>query len=629
MALDYLRKRAGGIFAKILLGLLIIAFAIWGVADVFRGFGAQDVAVVGSTKISIEGFRRVYTERLQQLSRQYGRGITSEQARAMGLDRQILGEMIAEYALDQKARQLGLGISDAVIVQRIHENPSFRGPGGIFDPTYFREIIRQNGFSESDYIASERRLMLRRQLAGSLGGDIRPPATLRNAIRRYENEERTIDFVRLGRAEAGAVAAPTAEEIAAYYEANKTDFRAPEYRELAFVMLTPETLAPWIEISDEDVRKAYEARRERYATPERREIEQIVFPSMDQAKTAADRIAAGTSFQDIVKERGLDPKDVALGLLAKREMLDQAVADAAFSLEPGKVSAPIPGRFGAVLVRVNKIEPASEQPFASVAPELRRELQVERARRDMLDLHDKIEDERAAGSNLTEVAQKLRLPAVTVSAMDRTGRGPNGEQIENLPARDQLIPATFNAQAGVDTDPIELRQVGGYIWYEVKKITPARERTLDEARASVEQRWRDEETAKRLVARADAIRQKLDAGEPFSAAAPGLTVQKLAGLKRGRPAEGLDPRALGRIFDTDKDKSGIAIADDGISRLVYRVTVVNLPPPTGTEAEQVVATLARNLQEDLLTQYVVRVQADLGVRINEAALRQVTGDSGN
>ena len=67
MALDYLRRRAGGIFAKILLGLLIIAFAIWGVADVFRGFGAQDVAVVGSTKISIEGFRRVYTERLQQL----------------------------------------------------------------------------------------------------------------------------------------------------------------------------------------------------------------------------------------------------------------------------------------------------------------------------------------------------------------------------------------------------------------------------------------------------------------------------------------------------------------------------------------------------------------------------------
>ena len=105
-------------------------------------------------------------------------------------------------------------------------------------------------------------------------------------------------------------------------------------------------------------------------------------------------------------------------------------------------------------------------------------------------------------------------------------------------------------------------------------------------------------------------------------------MQKLAGLKRGRPAEGLDPRALGRIFDTDKDKSGIAIADDGISRLVYRITRVNLPAP-GPEAEQLDATLARNLQEDLLTQYVVRVQADLGVRVNEAALRQVTGDSGN
>jgi peptidyl-prolyl cis-trans isomerase D len=628
MALDFFRRHAGGFLAKLLLGLLIIAFGIWGIADVFRGFGAQDVAVVGSSKISVEGFRRVYTERLQQVSRQLGRGISGEQARAMGLDRQILGELIAEYTLDQKAQALGLGISDAVIVARIHENPAFRGPGGGFDPIMFREVIRQNGFTEPDYIATERRLALRRQLAASLGADAVAPAVLRDAVRRYEGEERAIEFVRLGPVQAGAIPNPTPEQIAAYYEANKADFRAPEYRSVVVVTLTPETVAPWVQVSDEDLRAAYESRRERYAAPERREIEQIVFPSVEQAKAAADRIAAGTPFQEIAKERGLDPKDVSLGLLAKRDILDKAVADAAFALEAGKVSAPVAGRFGAVLVRVAKIEPASERPFASLVPELRHELQIERARRSILDLHDKIEDERASGSNLAEVAQKLKLPVLTIDAIDRQGRGPNGAEIEGLPARAQLLPAAFAAAANVDTDPIELRQAGGYVWYEVKKITPARERTLEEARERVETRWRDEEIGKLLAARAEGIRVKLDAGEPFAAAARGLAVDKRAGLKRGQTAEDFDARALGRIFDTAKDKSGITVAEDGVSRIVFRVTAVNLPPPGGTEAEQVNAALARQLQEDLLTQYVVRLQADLGVRVNEAALRQVTGDTG-
>jgi len=96
MLMEKLRQGAGGWVAKIFLGLLILSFGVWGIADVFRGIGAADVAVIGSTKIGTEEFRRLYTERLQQLSRQFGRGISPDQSRLLGLDRQILGEMLAE-----------------------------------------------------------------------------------------------------------------------------------------------------------------------------------------------------------------------------------------------------------------------------------------------------------------------------------------------------------------------------------------------------------------------------------------------------------------------------------------------------------------------------------------------------
>jgi peptidyl-prolyl cis-trans isomerase D len=104
--LQVFRQGIGSWFVKLFMGVLILAFVVWGIADVFRNFGATSAARVGSTVISQDDFRRIYTERLQQLNRQLGRGLTPEQARTIGLDRQILDELFGEAALDQKARGL-------------------------------------------------------------------------------------------------------------------------------------------------------------------------------------------------------------------------------------------------------------------------------------------------------------------------------------------------------------------------------------------------------------------------------------------------------------------------------------------------------------------------------------------
>ena len=100
--------------------LLAASFAVWGINDIFRGFGRSTLAKIGGTEIPIEQFRQLYNERLQQVGRQFGRALTPEQANAFGLDRQVLGEMIAEAGLDQQARKMGLGLSDADVVQPHH-----------------------------------------------------------------------------------------------------------------------------------------------------------------------------------------------------------------------------------------------------------------------------------------------------------------------------------------------------------------------------------------------------------------------------------------------------------------------------------------------------------------------------
>jgi peptidyl-prolyl cis-trans isomerase D len=625
--LDALRRHAGGWVAKVFLSLLVLSFAIWGIADVFRGVGTQDLAQVGSTKIDIEQFRQLYQERIRQLGRQLGRALTPEQARAINLDRQMLGELISETALDEKARQLRLAVDDETLLAHIHSNAAFRGPNGNFDAARFYEVLRSNGYNEQRFVDAERRLIQRRQFVRALGGDAAAPEVLREAIRRFESEERAVEFVMLDRAQAGNLPAPSPSEIDKYYEDNKAAFRAPEYRKIVALALTPEALASEVQISDDDVRKLYEQRRGRMGVPERRQIEQIVFPNAAEAEAAAKRIAEGVKFEEIMAERKLTAGDVSLGTIAKREILDPTVAEAIFALPQGEVSKPITGRFGTVIARVLKIEAGNEPTFAELEGELRKQLATSQARSLILDQHDKIEDERAAGARLSEVATKLRMKPIEIEAVDRSGRAPDGKLVEGVPSLNDVVAGAFATQIGVETDPIEVDGGGGYVWYEVVGITPSRDRPLEEVRDRVEARWKDERAAKILEERAEGIRAKLDAGETFQTAAPGLKLEQREKIQRGREVEGLDRNPLALIFQTPQGKVGVTLSSDGVSRAVYRVTNVNVPS-TSTPSQRV-SELSLAVQDDLLVQYVLQLQNELGVRVNEAALRGITGLAGN
>src|ERR1700755_2624970 len=132
-----MRKASSNWLRKIIMasvmGVLIISFGIWGIADIFRGFGQSTLAKIGSTEISTEQFRQLYTDKLQQIGRQFGRPLTSEQARAFGLDRQLLQQTIAEASIDEGARRMGLGQSDDAVIRAIQTDPNFKGPTGNFD----------------------------------------------------------------------------------------------------------------------------------------------------------------------------------------------------------------------------------------------------------------------------------------------------------------------------------------------------------------------------------------------------------------------------------------------------------------------------------------------------------------
>src|SRR5246127_2045830 len=123
--------------------------------------------------------------------------------------------------------------------------------------------------------------------------------------------------MKIDAAQAGTIDPPSPEALAAYFEDHKALFRAPEYRKISFVVVTPEEIGKWTDVSDEDAKKAFEQRLDKLGTPERREIQQITFPTADEATAARNKIASGTSFEDIAEERGLGQADIDLGQIAK------------------------------------------------------------------------------------------------------------------------------------------------------------------------------------------------------------------------------------------------------------------------------------------------------------------------
>ena len=624
--LESLRKSSTGIVAKILMGLLILSFAVWGIADVFRGFGTSAVASVGGTDISANEFRARYLEQVQQIGRRTGRGLSPDQARALGVDRQVLNQMIADATLEAEGKRLGLAVSDQQVSDAIAANPAYRRPGAAaFDPAYFTQLLRQNSLTEARFIQLERARMLRDQMIQSLGTGLAVPAVLVDAVHRYESEARDATYILVSAEAVGELPAPTEDQLRAFYDAHKITFRAPEYRKVSVLALTPEALAAHVAVSAEDARAFYDREQVRFGTPERREVRQIVFPTPEDAAAASDKIKGGASFDDIAAARGLKPTDTDLGLVAKSAILDPKIAEVAFLIAPGGTSAPIEGRFGFALVNVPRAEPASRKPFEEVKAEIETELALAKARRELLDQHDAVEDERAAGSTLAEIAKKLSLTLSVIDAVDRSGRDPAGNPVE-IPGRAEVVSGAFAAPVGVETDTIQLPGNGGFVWFQTDAVIPARDRTFEEARAEVEARFKQEALAKAVEAKAKALFDQAKAGTLLAqvAGAADLPLKVAEGLRRGRAAPPFSVEAITEVFNVKDGGVGMATAAEAPDRVVFQVSKITVPPE-GPQDQQVAAQLSAQMENDLLVQYLGALQQQLGVTINQRVLSQSVG----
>ncbi len=626
--LDVLRRGASTWISKLLLSVLIVSFGIWGIADVFRGFGSTTAFTVGSRKIDMVELDRTYSHELQTVSGRANRTLSRDEAMKTGLSNQILSKIVTEATLAEVVSTLRLGVSDATIRDDIVADPSFKGAGGAFDRNRFAELLRANGWSEDMYVLRRRADTLSGQLLDGISGGMTAPTVWVEAIDTWRNETRKVNWVALSAAAPETVAAPSDDELAAFYDKRKAAFRAPEARGFAALVLDAEAIADPSLVTDDDARAEYQRRKAQWVTPEKRRVAQILFEDEAKARAAADRIAAGTSFEEILTERGLAAKDVDLGLLTRTAFVDPAIGAAAFALPSvGATSQPVAGRIGPVLLKLEELVPGAERSFGEVAPELKREIATQHAQDEILSRHDQIEDAIAGGAKLAEIGPRFGLKPVEVKAVGRDGLLPSGEKMQALPQQAKLLAGVFESDVGVENDTLDLGGKG-FMWYVVTSVVPAHDRPLAEVKDRVLAAWRTEADAKRLDEEANRILARLKAGEDFAKVAEeaGLPLQTTADLKRDDRPDDLSPQAVAAAFEGGEGHVGTAVGKaDG--RIVLRVAEIAQPFfwAESDESKATAGEIAGSLRGTLLESWLARVQKEIGVTQNQQVIQRVVG----
>ena len=282
VALDTLRKGAGGVIGVIFVLLLIASFIIWFPAGWFQGYGARDVITVGDIKIGPQDYMRAQQDVLRAMSTQAGRSLSIQEARALGLDSRVLERLVGGAAVDTHARALGLGISDTALLEDIMKDSNFKDAAGNFSPAAFQQALQSIGMTEQGYLASLRERNLRRQILSTVGQVVSSPSMLIDALNTFNGETRTLRYVLVPASVAGTIPDPTEEELKAYYDNHQSKVHpAGISARSAFWPSRQRRSKTRSQITEADVRAAYEKNKDQLGNPERRKIQQIPFPDLE------------------------------------------------------------------------------------------------------------------------------------------------------------------------------------------------------------------------------------------------------------------------------------------------------------------------------------------------------------
>ena len=406
-----MKSKINKFFAWIIVLLLVLGLAGFGLQDVLSRWGTSKLATVGEVEISTEEFGQSFIREINYISQNIGKNLTIEEAKSFGLHLQVVERLINRSLLDQLLIDLKISVSDGLLLKNLKTNPNFKNAEGNFDRKKYNDYLSKINLSENEF-----EKILRNDLSRGLFTQILDPNFNHNqnivkTIAGYIGEEREVKLYKLNYNTNTSLQDFNKDEVRKFYENNKNNYSSKSIRKYSVLNINQSQFLNEIEITEEEIQNIYEERKQNFTQPEFRELSRIIFQTSDLANESLNKILSNEkTFEQIGKDLNLNRKEINFGTYSKID-LDDELSDFIFDakIKKNSIVGPINGELGFELYKVNKIIPEFVLGEEKAKSQIINEIQLENSLNKLSEMIPEVEDMIASGETLEEIARKYQM----------------------------------------------------------------------------------------------------------------------------------------------------------------------------------------------------------------------------
>ncbi len=634
--LDRMRRHQG--WLKWSLALVVLTFVFFYVPDFLTppatGTAGEAVATVQGRAITAGEFSRAYTAQMNQFRSAYGRNMSTAMLRQLGLDRQVLQQMIDQQAVLAEADRLGITATTAEVRERIMSIPAFQENGQFIGEQRYRQLLRfqRPPLSPAEFEEEIRNSVILDKMRATLTEWITVSAEEADEEYRRRNEKVTLEIASFPTVSFLDKVQVTDAELAAYYEQNQETYRIGERRKVRYLLLDVQAIAANITVPEQDIQRTYRQNIEQYTQPEQVRASHILLniEGQDEAAVRAKaegllaQLKAGGDFEALAKANSQDAASAARGgdldYFGRGRMVPE-FEQAAFTLPVGELSDIIRSQFGFHIIKVTDKKAAEVQPLDAVRPQIAEQLKFERAQTRVQDLSTAIAAEVKAPADLDKAAASRGLQVQESPLFTRT------EPVPGLGASPEVAEQAFTLEQGKVSGP--LRTGTGVAFLTVTGSEAARVPALADVKERVTTDLERKKAQDMARAQAQAVVASLKNASEFTnaAKAAGLTVRDAADLTRGAaipevgPSPAVDRVAfslpVGSVSDPLTTANGVVIL-----RVKSRTEIPAEELAQNRDALR--RELASQKRSQFFASYMTKAKQGMGISIDQAVLQRLT-----
>jgi peptidyl-prolyl cis-trans isomerase D len=622
---DDIYDRPKGPFAKIqnvlvgiLVGMLVLAFALWGVTDVFSPNNTNAVVKVGDAEVGRTEFMDKFNDEMRDYAQENGEGLTPQQAYDRGIPQQLISDFTQKLAIEADASDLGIGVNNRDVARYAENIDAFRNDiTQSFDRQQLRSVLAANRMTERDFENDVINALRQQQTLPAIMGGIRAPSDYAQRYNTFVNEIRRARLIRFDTTALESLPEPTETDLKSYIAANQSRFTAPEYRRFLMIRIEPFDFRQDVEITDEQLRERFDTLvgAGELGAVETRDVSVVSVATEEQANNVAARLTAGEDIVALIAELGLPSADEFDGVKVDG-LINPDSSVAAFDTAEGAASV-APTGFGTFeVIFIRTINAADVPDFESMREELTTDVIEGQALRTINDYERVIDDRLLEGATIEEIAEDLNVPLSSYPYIDRNGMTEDGISMDGftiipgIASDDKLLQAVFTADIGFESDIIASSN-GGLAILRVTDTIDSAPKPFETVREQASQLWKAEQLSDAMTQRGVALARRVRDGESLETLAAELNVEiEDIALQRAAPPQDVSPAVLVNLLDGDVGDVArgvgrmpgsyeIAVLDT-ISNASERLGGQMLDIIRGQVSEQIALDISRSYQDAIL-----------------------------